>query len=943
MERLCTIDTAIVQGKKCWKGITAFYQDHCEFFSTGSEKEFIWRDIRLLRYEIKEIKVPGFLFSRKRRALCLYTQNDSLALVMSEESIQKVMVVLEREKEQAASLHTAAEAKETDSRAEHHIQKKSGQDVTAVLLNEEAVGIENRLNKPLQSKKVAPHIVDELAAAAMSNPNSDAPVQHTGMFTHDGIELSEEQAHAYRLAEGTNLNLYITGKAGTGKSVVLRYFRRHTRKRVAVLAPTGVAAINVGGQTIHSFFHLQPGILVDFDVSQIRGFDKLADKVGYFDTIVIDEISMVRADVLDAMDAILRKARRRETEPFGGCQMIFVGDLYQLPPVVTNEDKEAFGKKYETPFFFGAASVSYNNFNLVELTHVYRQSDSAFIDTLNQIREGNAPERSLVLLNKRADVESPKDHCIILTLHRATARRINMENLHKLEGPSFTYDAEIRGDFLGRDDQEHEPDPPVEKALELRVGAKVIMMVNDKGKRWVNGTMGVVEDLHTDEIKIRINENVYSVNKYTWSKYRYEYNRTTKRLIQYEVGSYTQYPIALAYAITIHKSQGQTYDRVKIDFADRNAFAEGQTYVALSRCRSLEGLYLGKAIERKDIIVSQEVKHWMGEFAKIMKTRVIPTMTTALPAEYGEQAGITVENIPEHPFEWTDDGRIKANIPISPKKMTGTRFAQIMVPGKFNSPFEAWCEIMRVYEKPYEDNMYTRAGEAIQPIQTKYVQQDERFLDVADPQAVYGENPEEQTCYDFFPKDDLFGGMWDAVGRTESGEIAKVYEMKTTGIKNARFWQGERFGIPLDKLLQGALYAYMLGLNAVTMVSSYLKPEDYDNPERYECSHSNTQVQEISLSEISQNFERDYICKAREWWENHVVTGLSPRFDPVKDREIIAALERMVPRVRHATHVPERTRLYRSPVGMNGVIDDYLANSSSDEFYGNIQGSHLYD
>lgn len=931
MKKLISLDAAILDGKKQVAGELDLFVDHCIFHGGVISKELRWNEIQTLHYEEREIVVQSFLFKKKCTALCLSTSSNELVLIIDSNGIKLATRILQEEQ-----IRVQKQRDDCKNQGISAMQDQAKKIDSSVITSRESA--EHASTTMIPPMVVADSIKDALVEE--TNCKID-PIQHTNMFTVDGIELSQEQAQAYRLAEGTNLNLYVTGKAGTGKSVVLRYFRKHTNKRVAVLAPTGVAAINVDGQTIHSFFHLKPELLVDFDVSQIKGFDKLADKIRFFNTIVIDEISMVRADVLDAIDVILRKVHKNEGVPFGGCQMIFFGDLYQLPPVVTNKDRKLFASKYETSFFFGSKSVNYNTFNLIELTQVFRQKDGAFIETLNMIREGEASEETLRLLNNRVNVEMPKEHCIILTLIRSTARKINADNLQKLPGPSQIYEAEIQGDFFAREEQDDDHEPPVERNLELRVGAKIIMMVNDKERRWVNGTMGTIEELHPNEIKVRIKDRTYSINKYTWSKYRYEYNRVSKQLIQYEIASFTQYPIALAYAITIHKSQGQTYDRVKIDFADRNAFAEGQTYVALSRCKSLDGLYLMKDIERKDIIVSQEVKRWMNEFAAVMKNRILPSFGEPFPVEAAEHDEIAIEHIPEKPFEWTNDGRIKTNVPMAPKKMTGTRFAQILVPGRFNSPFEAWCEIMRVYEKPFEENKYTRAGEAIQPIQTEYVQQDECTLEVADPQAVYGENPETQTNYDFFPHDDLFGGMWDAVGRTKDGTIEKVYEMKTTGLKNANYWERERFGIPMDKLLQGALYAYLLGLSAVTMVSSYLKPEDYDAPETYVCSEQNTQKREIKLSEISHSFEEEYIEKAKRWWDTHVVTGLSPRFDLEKDQKIIEALEKIVPRTQSTASSSESSEASRMPVGMTRMIDDFIANTSSEEYYcGNDLNTH---
>lgn len=435
------------------------------------------------------------------------------------------------------------------------------------------------------------------------------------MVTSEGFSLSDEQASAVKLIESSNDNFFITGKAGTGKSVVLRYFRSHTKKAVAVVAPTGIAAINVKGSTIHSFFGFAVAPIQDVeDPSLVSVPQKKKEIMRHLDAIIIDEISMVRADVMDMIDRKLKYARENDL-PFGGCQLIVFGDLYQLPPVgVRKENKEIlklFHDRYpESSFFFGSNVVADHPFRRIELNEVHRQKDEKLISILNAIRIGSRDRVFLDAVNQCAAKQAP-DNCITLTTKNSAVDVINKQKLDAIPSREYVYRAEVHGKFSS----EAFPAP---EDLHLKVGAFVIMLVNDE--RWVNGSTGVIKEISENKISVDIDGICCQVNKKTWSNYVYTYNQEKKKIEQVEIGSFTQYPMKLAYAITIHKSQGQTYDKVIVDYADGNAFAPGQTYVALSRCRSMDGLYLKHPLSAEDIKVSQDVLNYMSKTSHSLDT-----------------------------------------------------------------------------------------------------------------------------------------------------------------------------------------------------------------------------------------------------------------------------------------------------------------------------------
>ncbi len=416
--------------------------------------------------------------------------------------------------------------------------------------------------------------------------------------------LSQEFNYALDVVEKEGRHLFLTGRAGTGKSTWLRLFRQTTRKKVVVLAPTGVAALNVGGQTIHSFFGFPPRPMNARDIRK-RRFRKLYERM---EVLVIDEVSMVRADLMDHMDRFLRLNRGND-EPFGGVQLVLVGDLFQLPPVVASEAEQyLFSEYYASPWFFDAHVMQelLPAFEMVELRRVFRQDSRYFLRLLDAIRMGMVDHEDLEDLNERYQPHfGDEPGYITLSPYNRLVDRINLRHLRNLDTPARTYRATISGTF----------DPrlyPTEAELQLKVGAQVMFVVNDQaGRAYVNGTIGQVVALQPERVIVEVTESDESrtieVEPHEWEIVRYKASDDKPGEIETEVvGTFRQLPLRLAWAVTIHKSQGKTFERVIIDMG-RGAFETGQTYVALSRCRTLEGIVLKQPIRLQDIRTDERV------------------------------------------------------------------------------------------------------------------------------------------------------------------------------------------------------------------------------------------------------------------------------------------------------------------------------------------------
>jgi ATP-dependent exoDNAse (exonuclease V) alpha subunit len=425
------------------------------------------------------------------------------------------------------------------------------------------------------------------------------------------IRLGDEQRLVYNQMENESETAFVTGKAGTGKSLLLKHFIKNTRKKVAVVAPTGAAAISVGGQTIHSFFGLNWGVQHPKQVQRIS--PTLKDMLQGIDIIIIDEISMVRADVMDMIDKILKLATERDL-PFGGKQIIMFGDLYQLPPVVPGRGggvPRFLADTYKTEFFFSAPAIKQliiqRKLKAYELSKIYRQNENevGFITVLNKIRDGSVLQGDLDYLNSSCyGMPESRQDCLTLVPTNEMASHINDLQLSNIRSRVSKYVADI-DEIDGKMD---DADYPTEIILRLKVGAPVVMLENN-GDTWSNGTLGIIDGLGPNCVKVKIRGVSHTINKRTWEKKEYRYDRQNG-LTQKTIATFTQYPVKLAWALTIHKAQGQTYESVAIDMGS-GAFAPGQTYTAISRCSSIKKLYLAERIQPKDIRVSQDVLIFM--------------------------------------------------------------------------------------------------------------------------------------------------------------------------------------------------------------------------------------------------------------------------------------------------------------------------------------------
>lgn len=453
-----------------------------------------------------------------------------------------------------------------------------------------------------------------------SKPKSKAKSK-SPKSTGASIDLDNpEFQNAWKILNFTRQSLFLTGKAGTGKSTFLRHIVDTIKKKTVVLAPTGIAAVNAGGQTLHSFFKIPLKPILpddpDFHPRRLRERMKYSSSqvklLREIELIVIDEISMVRADIIDFIDRILRVYCHNMREPFGGKQLLLVGDVFQLEPVVTGDARDILGRCYQAPYFFNARVFSELQIVSIELRKVYRQDDSEFVGLLDRVRAGQPTSEDIMRLNSRLmppdkiDIDS-EDMTMTIATRRDMVDHINERHLAELTTPVMVYKGKIEDDFPMSS-------LPTDLELSLKVGAQIVFIKNDPERRWVNGTVGIVEDLKDDRIGVRLDSgDLVDVEREIWGNVRYQYNEETHKVDEIELGRFIQFPIKLAWALTIHKSQGLTFNKVRIDIG-RGAFSGGQTYVALSRCRSLEGISLCSTLNRRDIFVNRYVMDFAAGF-----------------------------------------------------------------------------------------------------------------------------------------------------------------------------------------------------------------------------------------------------------------------------------------------------------------------------------------
>jgi hypothetical protein len=420
----------------------------------------------------------------------------------------------------------------------------------------------------------------------------------------EGIHISDEYRTVESLLDAGYPVVFVTGNAGTGKSTLIQYLRTVLKKKLVVVAPTGVAALNVGGVTIHSFFHLPPKIHEDEDIKLV--YDrKLYQKL---DLLIIDEVSMVRCDLMESIDNFLKK-NRSSNKPFGGVQLLLIGDLFQLPPVVPKQEMIVLKTKgYASPYFFSSFSLQKSSLVPVELTSVYRQEDYFFVSLLNSLRIEENVDSAIAQVNARCYPGGDVSTNITLTCTNNKADQINMKELQHIPEREYAFKAEIKGRFSLEEDKLPSPFD-----LRLKVGARVMFTKNDDHRRWVNGTLGIIRHIDQKSIGVELvtdhKGSNCDVQQVTWETYKYVYSPEKDQILAKKVGEYTQYPLMLAWAVTIHKSQGKTLENVLVDLG-HGAFASGQVYVALSRCRSIEDIRLARPLRSTDVKCDPLIKRF---------------------------------------------------------------------------------------------------------------------------------------------------------------------------------------------------------------------------------------------------------------------------------------------------------------------------------------------
>jgi len=444
-------------------------------------------------------------------------------------------------------------------------------------------------------------------------------------FDLSAIEVLPEYLLAKKLVESDFPLLFVTGGAGTGKSTFVKWLVHQFSGKVLLAAPTGIAAINIGGTTLHSLFKLPPAWITRADIRELRDQSVIKEA----EVLLIEEISMVNANLLDGVSGRLRASRGID-KPFGGLPVIMIGDMFQLPPVVSSKTRPLFERIYGSAKFYNARSLLDTTYYAIELKKTYRQSDQAFVDLLVKIREGVDIGETISQLNINCTItDQPPRGAVWLSPRKAEVDRRNSAELEKLNGAR----REFHGTIIGRFKTDRLPSP---LKLEIKPGAQVMFTKNDIEKRWVNGTVGIVERIYPNRIVVElINSNlIVEVQRVKWPDFEYRWNSSTCEIDREEVGSYTQYPLMLAWAMTIHKSQGRTIEKVHVDLG-RGAFATGQTYVALSRCRSLEGLSMARPLKISDILVDAESKDFYDKLRT--KIKQLP------PASLMEKLGLLLD------------------------------------------------------------------------------------------------------------------------------------------------------------------------------------------------------------------------------------------------------------------------------------------------------------